>query len=268
MSRPAAPTPPSAKPIPSSSIPTSTACSPTAAAACSSAIPPWAASTSMTRPIPTSPRSKLHLGEISLECSRAGAAAVALWATHQLLPLTPGGEFAHGLARGRAAALDLDRRLRADARFQPSRRWLARNSTSWCGSSALPMPPAPPNWRKAVFAACAARDLHLALVQLPHSWFGTAPVAENSNPQRVCYLSAFRADEARARRLARQDMGKIYGCLRGCHGRMKRCLEGGWNLAAEENVVNHAGYPSCLDSSRQLLSPTRNLHIRIHFSED
>ena len=29
----------------------------------------------------------LHLGEISLECSRAGASAVALWATQQLLPL-------------------------------------------------------------------------------------------------------------------------------------------------------------------------------------
>ena len=28
---------------------------------------------------------QLHLGEISLECSRAGAAAVALWATQQLL---------------------------------------------------------------------------------------------------------------------------------------------------------------------------------------
>jgi len=41
---------------------------------------------------------QLHLGEISLECSRAGAAAVALWATQQLLPLVPGGEFARGLA--------------------------------------------------------------------------------------------------------------------------------------------------------------------------
>ena len=44
---------------------------------------------------------ELHLGEISLECSRAGAAAVALWATQRLLPLKPGGEFAQGLAAGR-----------------------------------------------------------------------------------------------------------------------------------------------------------------------
>ena len=46
--------------------------------------------------------------EISLECSRAGASAVALWATQQLLPLKPGGEFARGLAQGRAAALELE----------------------------------------------------------------------------------------------------------------------------------------------------------------
>ena len=34
---------------------------------------------------------ELHLGEISLECSRAGAAAAALWLTLRLLPLTPRG---------------------------------------------------------------------------------------------------------------------------------------------------------------------------------
>ncbi|SCL32751.1 Glutamate or tyrosine decarboxylase [Micromonospora pallida] len=35
--------------------------------------------------------SDLHLGEISLECSRAGAAAAALWLTFRLLPPTPEG---------------------------------------------------------------------------------------------------------------------------------------------------------------------------------
>ncbi len=40
---------------------------------------------------------ELHLGEISLECSRPGAAAAALWTTQKLLPLARGGEFALGL---------------------------------------------------------------------------------------------------------------------------------------------------------------------------
>jgi glutamate/tyrosine decarboxylase-like PLP-dependent enzyme len=54
----------------------------------------------------------LHLGEISLECSRAGAAAAALWLTLRLLPLRPGsgagGEGGLGavLAACRGAALD------------------------------------------------------------------------------------------------------------------------------------------------------------------
>jgi glutamate/tyrosine decarboxylase-like PLP-dependent enzyme len=47
----------------------------------------------------------LHLGEISLECSRAGAAAAALWLTLRLLPLAPDGLGAV-LAAGRRAALD------------------------------------------------------------------------------------------------------------------------------------------------------------------
>jgi tyrosine decarboxylase/aspartate 1-decarboxylase len=59
----------------------------------------------------------LHLGEISLECSRAGASAVALWATQHLLPYVSGGEFAQGLESGRNAALELNRRLSADSRF-------------------------------------------------------------------------------------------------------------------------------------------------------
>ncbi|WP_420824730.1 pyridoxal phosphate-dependent decarboxylase family protein [Streptomyces spiramenti] len=45
-----------------------------------------------------------HLGEISLECSRAGATAAALWLTLRLFPLTPEGLGAV-LAPGRRAAL-------------------------------------------------------------------------------------------------------------------------------------------------------------------
>lgn len=125
---------------------------------------------------------QLHLGEISLECSRAGAAAVALWATHQLQPLEPGGEFARGLSRCRAAALELDRRLRADSRCEPRAAgrpeldivvWKLRAAAAEDASELA----------QKVFAACAARDLHLALVQLPQSWFAPAQPAEHGDPR-------------------------------------------------------------------------------------
>jgi glutamate/tyrosine decarboxylase-like PLP-dependent enzyme len=116
---------------------------------------------------------QLHLGEISLECSRAGAAAVALWATQQLLPLTPGGEFARSLARGRAAALELHRRLRHDDRFETPAAgapeldivvWKLKAENRALASSLA----------QRTFVTCAARDLHLALVELPVAWFQPA----------------------------------------------------------------------------------------------
>jgi glutamate/tyrosine decarboxylase-like PLP-dependent enzyme len=55
---------------------------------------------------------ELHLGEISLECSRAGAAAAALWLTLRVLPLTPDGLGAI-LRPGRRAALDWAARITA-----------------------------------------------------------------------------------------------------------------------------------------------------------
>src|SRR5258707_12138343 len=56
----------------------------------------------------------LHLGEISLECSRPGAAAAALWATQKLLPLVRRGEFARGIEHGRQAARALFEKLTAE----------------------------------------------------------------------------------------------------------------------------------------------------------
>jgi tyrosine decarboxylase/aspartate 1-decarboxylase len=60
---------------------------------------------------------ELHLGEISLECSRAGASAVALWATQRLLPMVKGGKFANDLSRCREAAQTLYGRIADDERF-------------------------------------------------------------------------------------------------------------------------------------------------------
>ena len=126
----------------------------------------------------------VHLGEISLECSRAGAAAVALWATQRLLPPVPGGEFARGLARGRSAALELDRRLRSDeaGRFQAFAAgppeldivaWKLKGETPERSSELA----------QSAFDACARRDLHLALAQLPLGWFEPdLPLAANVGP--------------------------------------------------------------------------------------
>ncbi len=60
---------------------------------------------------------ELHLGEISLECSRAGAAAAALWATQKLMPLARDGEFAKGLELGREASLRFFQAIESGGKF-------------------------------------------------------------------------------------------------------------------------------------------------------
>jgi glutamate/tyrosine decarboxylase-like PLP-dependent enzyme len=60
---------------------------------------------------------ELHLGEISLECSRAGAAAAALWLTFRLLPPTPDG-LGRVLAAGRRAALEWARLISGSGRLE------------------------------------------------------------------------------------------------------------------------------------------------------
>ncbi|MEN9613589.1 MAG: hypothetical protein RLZZ628_4403 [Bacteroidota bacterium] len=61
----------------------------------------------------------LHLGEISLECSRAGASAVGLWATMQLFPLEKGGIFSQNLEKSRQAALILYQKIVESSEFIP-----------------------------------------------------------------------------------------------------------------------------------------------------
>jgi glutamate/tyrosine decarboxylase-like PLP-dependent enzyme len=161
---------------------------------------------------------ELHLGEISLECSRAGAAAAALWATQRLLPLTKDGAFAEGLRKGRRAALELDRRVRVDGRFvalggvapgSPSARDPGDPSLIESHSPeldivvwALALPAA--DFRNAseqarkVFDACARRGLHLALVQLPGSWFGARNNARNEAGALTCLRSVLMKPEHEA----------------------------------------------------------------------
>ncbi len=140
---------------------------------------------------------QLHLGEISLECSRAGASAVALWATQQLLPLIPGGEFARGLAQGRSAALELDRRLRADSRFQPFCAGPPELDIVVWKLNAEP-PRRASELAKSTFEACAVRDLHLALVELPLEWFQPAAGSERGTATVTCLRSVLMKPEHEA----------------------------------------------------------------------
>ena len=121
---------------------------------------------------------ELHLGEISLECSRAGASAVALWATQRLLPLTVDGEFSRGLAAGHRAALELDRRLRANGSFVPFAGLPELDIVVWQVAGAS----IEENSARAqrIFDGCAALNLHLALVQLPGAMFNPNPAKDRS----------------------------------------------------------------------------------------
>ena len=112
--------------------------------------------------------SELHLGEISLECSRPGAAAIALWATQKLLPLVRRGEFAKRLGQSRAAALALYNKLLADDRwltaFAPELDivvWAPRASSVSAASKLA----------RKVFVKAASHNLHLALATLPVDFF-------------------------------------------------------------------------------------------------
>lgn len=135
----------------------------------------------------------LHLGEISLECSRAGASAVALWATQRLLPLVPGGEFAEGLSASRRAALELAKRLRADRRFvvpfDPELDivvWAPRMASASAASDES----------QRTFDEAAKRDLHLALIQLPIGFFDEAwPEVEKNRAFVLCLRSVLMKPE-------------------------------------------------------------------------
>lgn len=107
---------------------------------------------------------ELHLGEISLECSRAGAAAVALWATQQLFPLVKGGQFGQWLDQCLHAARGLWQRLDDSDLYKPLM-YPELDIVVY----AIDAPDAKQASRRArdVFARAAKRDLHLALMELP-----------------------------------------------------------------------------------------------------
>ena len=113
---------------------------------------------------------ELHLGEISLECSRPGASASALWATQKLLPLVKRGEFSQLLERSRSAALALYEKIKGDGRFVPAFApeldivVFAPRAGSVSEMSAK---------SRTIFATAAERGLHLAVAELPVTFFSS-----------------------------------------------------------------------------------------------
>ena len=136
----------------------------------------------------------LHLGEISLECSRAGASAVALWATQRLLPYTPGGTFAQNLESGRKAALELRHRLAASRHFVTPISPPALDIVFWAAKSSTPKLSS--TLAQQIFDEAAKHDLHLALASLPVRFFspGTWPQAEPTDKV-ICLRSVLMKPE-------------------------------------------------------------------------
>jgi tyrosine decarboxylase / aspartate 1-decarboxylase len=128
---------------------------------------------------------ELHLGEISLECSRAGASAVGLWATQRLLPLVRRGEFARSLESCREAALELYGRIQSDERFiSPFPPELdivvwAPVANAVTKASAL---------SRAIFDEAAKQNLHLALVELPAALFDLESVGMKRDAETITCL--------------------------------------------------------------------------------
>ena len=123
----------------------------------------------------------LHLGEISLECSRPGASAAALWATQQMFPLLKGGQFAVNLEKCRQAALQMYDKLKSISISDSSAKFFLPLKPDLDILIYAPMPlsaalkaktakaSAVSALSRRVFKLAAAKNLHLALATLPSS---------------------------------------------------------------------------------------------------
>ncbi len=107
---------------------------------------------------------ELHLGEISLECSRAGASAVALWATQQLFPLERDGQLASWLDDCLLAAREFWTQLDDSANYQPL---MQPELDIVCYSLVAPSASASSAKARQVFELAASKELHLAMIELP-----------------------------------------------------------------------------------------------------
>jgi glutamate/tyrosine decarboxylase-like PLP-dependent enzyme len=136
---------------------------------------------------------ELHLGEISLECSRPGASAVALWATQQLFPLVKGGELAEKLDKSLLAARDFHERLDRSNRFVPLMR---PELVIVVYALAAPNAKTASERARTVFARAAEMDLHLAMIELPTSLVKQyAPDMDSNSDTLTCLRSVLMKPE-------------------------------------------------------------------------
>ena len=147
---------------------------------------------------------ELHLGEISLECSRPGAAAVALWATMRLLPLERGGEFARSLEACLEAAAALHARLAADARFAVA---FPPELDIVVWAVAAPRLSESSRLARRVFDEASRRGLYLALAELPARFFAGKLAPATDRDTVTCLRSVLLKPEHR------EWVGRIYAIL-------------------------------------------------------
>ncbi len=139
---------------------------------------------------------ELHLGEISLECSRPGAAAVALWATQQALPNVVNGAFASDLMHSREAAVALHRWLDVREHWLPLVSpdldivvWIVKSDSFSQASQRSHY----------LFDKLAERDIHIALLEVDARFASQAlPGLEQDSDSLTCLRVSLMKPEHKA----------------------------------------------------------------------
>jgi glutamate/tyrosine decarboxylase-like PLP-dependent enzyme len=129
----------------------------------------------------------LHPGETTLECSRAGAAAAALWATLRALPLNRDGLGSH-LAGARAAGLALAERLSGELELV-----VEPELDIVCLFPGYPSAAAITDSTERAFETLAGTDWHVAKLRLDTEWLRRShswiePDAPSTTVLRLCLI--------------------------------------------------------------------------------
>ncbi len=158
-----------------------------------------------------------HLGEISLECSRPGAAAAALWCTLGLFPLERGGTFAKQLWEGCRAARDLADDLARDSKWTilntPELDILVFSARAGSVREAGRL-------NRGIFEEARRQGLYLALFEAPaHRLLSAQPEIEVDQPAASVLRSCLMKPDHRSWR--GEFIRRLEAAWRGSHGEAK-----------------------------------------------